>query len=112
MGGGYSLNLAVTDPHLKAAVINYGHLASDDATLKKINAAILGIFGGKDMGIPVDDVKKFEAQLKALGKTVDIHIFPDAGHAFQNPNNKQGYRADDAAEAWKLTTAFLAKYLK
>src|ERR1017187_9709888 len=112
MGGGYSLNLAVNDPKLKVAVINYGHLASDDATLKKIDAAILGIFGGQDKGIPPADVKKFESQLKALGKTVDIHIFPDAGHAFENPNNKPGFRADDAAEAWKLTTAFLAKYLK
>jgi carboxymethylenebutenolidase len=112
MGGGYSLNLAIADPKLKAAVINYGHLASDDATLKKIDAAILGIFGGQDKGIPPADVKKFEAQLKALGKTADIHIFPDAGHAFENPNNKAGYRADDAAEAWKLTVAFLAKYLK
>jgi carboxymethylenebutenolidase len=112
MGGGYSLDLAIADPKLKAAVINYGHLASDDATLNKINAAILGIFGGQDKGIPVDDVKKFESQLKALGKPVEIHIFPDAGHAFENPNNKQGYRADDAAQAWKLTTEFLAKYLK
>jgi carboxymethylenebutenolidase len=112
MGGGYSLNLAIADPKLKVAVINYGHLASDDATLKKIDAAILGIFGGQDKGIPPADVNKFEAQLKALGKTAEIHIFPDAGHAFENPNNKPGYRADDAAEAWKLTTAFLAKYLK
>ena len=112
MGGGYALNLAVNDPKLKAAVINYGHLASDDATLKKIDAAILGIFGGQDKGIPPADVKKFESQMKALGKTVDIHIFPDAGHAFENPNNKTGYRADDAAEAWKLTKDFLAKYLK
>lgn len=112
MGGGYSLNLAVADPTLKVAVINYGHLASDDATLKKIDAAILGIFGGQDKGIPPADVNKFESQLKALGKTAEIHIFPDAGHAFENPGNKQGYRADDAAEAWKLTVAFLAKYLK
>jgi len=112
MGGGYSLDLALSDPTLKAAVINYGHLATDDATLKKIDAAILGIFGGQDRGIPVADVSKFESQLKALGKTVDIHIFPDAGHAFENPNNKQGYRADDAAQAWKLTVNFLAKYLR
>ncbi len=112
MGGGYSLDLAIADPKLKAAVINYGHLASDDATLKKINAPILGIFGGQDKGITPADVKQFTAQMKALGKTADIHIFDDAGHAFENPNNKTGYRADDAAEAWKLTTAFLAKYLK
>ena len=112
MGGGYALNLAIADPKLKAAVINYGHLATDDATLRKINAPILGIFGGQDKGITPADVNKFESQMKALGKTVDIHIFPDAGHAFENPNNKAGYRAEDAAEAWKLTTAFLEKYLK
>jgi carboxymethylenebutenolidase len=112
MGGGYSLDLAINDSKLKAAVINYGHLASDDATLKKIDAAILGIFGGQDKGIPPADVNKFESQLKAQGKTVEIHIFPDAGHAFENPNNEQGYRADDAAEAWNLTTTFLEKYLK
>ena len=112
MGGGYSLDLAIADPKLKAAVVNYGHLAADDATLAKINADILGIFGGQDRGISPADVNKFESQLKAQGKTVEIHIFPDAGHAFENSNNKQAYRADDAAEAWKLTTAFLAKYLK
>ena len=112
MGGGYSLDLALEDPGLKAAVINYGHLATEDSSLKKINAAILGIFGGQDRGIQVTDVNKFEAQLKALGKTVEIHIFPDAGHGFENPNNKAGYRADDAAQAWKFTVDFLAKYLK
>ena len=58
------------------AVVNYGHLAADDATLKKIHAAILGIFGGKDQGIPVADVDKFQAQMKALDKRVEIHIFP------------------------------------
>lgn len=112
MGGGYALDLAIADPKLKAAVINYGHLASDQATLQKINAAILGIFGGRDKGIPPADVNKFEADLKALGKPVEIKIFPDAGHAFENPNNQQGYRSDDAKQAWELTTAFLAKYLK
>ncbi len=112
MGGGYSLDLALEDPQLRVAVINYGRLATDDAALKKINAAILGIFGGKDRGIPPDAVKQFEAQMRALGKTVEIHIFPDAGHAFENPNNKDGYRADDAAQAWKYTVDFLAKRLK
>jgi carboxymethylenebutenolidase len=111
MGGGYALDLAIADPKLKVAVINYGHLATDDASLKKINAAILGIFGGQDKGITPADVNKFESQMKALGRTVEIHSFPNAGHAFENPND-QRYRADDAAEAWKLTVAFLAKCLK
>lgn len=112
MGGGYALDLAVADPKLKVAVINYGHLASDKATLKKIHAAVLGIFGGQDKGIPVADVHKFESQMNELNKHVEILIFPDAGHAFENPDNQQGYRPDDAAQAQKITADFLRRNLQ
>jgi carboxymethylenebutenolidase len=108
MGGGYSLQTALLEPELAASVINYGHLATEAENLQKINAPILGIFGGQDRGIPVDDVRKFEAALKGMGKKVEIVIYPDAGHAFENPNNKTGYRADDAADAWQRTLKFLA----
>jgi carboxymethylenebutenolidase len=112
MGGGYSLDVALQEPALTATVINYGHLAADADSVKKIKASVLGIFGGQDRGIPVDDVKKFEQALKEQGNKVEIVIYPDAGHAFENPNNKTGYRADDAADAWKHTTSFLAATLK
>jgi carboxymethylenebutenolidase len=112
MGGGYALDLAIADPKLKAAVINYGHLASDKTTLKKIHASILGIFGGKDKGIPVADVNKFQAEMKSLNKKVEIHIFPDAGHAFENPNNQQAFRPEDATQAEKITEEFLRDNLK
>jgi len=112
MGGGYALDVALQEPDLAATVINYGHLATDPDALKKINAAILGSFGGQDHGITPDDVRKFEQATKKLGKRVDIKIYDDAGHAFENPNNKSGYRADDAADAWKRTEAFLADTLK
>lgn len=112
MGGGYSLDLALTEPNLRAAVINYGHLATDTESLKKINAAILGIFGAQDQGIPVEDVEKFGQTLKKLGKKVEVVVYPDAGHAFENPNNKTGYRAKDAADAWSRTISFLSTVLK
>jgi len=112
MGGGYSLDVALQEPTLTAAVINYGHLASDPESLKKIHASILGLFGGQDRGIPPEDVKKFEQALKQQGKRVDVTIYANAGHAFENPNNKTGYRADDAADAWKRTVEFLAGALK
>jgi carboxymethylenebutenolidase len=112
MGGGYSLDVALQEPSLAATVINYGHLATDPAALKRINAPILGLFGGQDQGIPPDDVNKFAQQLKSLGKSVDIKIYSDAGHAFENPNNKDGYRAADAADAWQRTLAFFAAHLK
>jgi carboxymethylenebutenolidase len=112
MGGGYSLDVALQEPTLTAAVINYGHLAVDADSLKKINASILGLFAGQDRGIPVDDVKKFEQNLKQMGKKVEIVIYANAGHAFENPNNKDGYRPDDAADAWKRTVKFLESTLK
>jgi carboxymethylenebutenolidase len=112
MGGGYSLDVALQEPTLAADVINYGHLATDPAALKKINASILGLFGGQDRGITPDDVHKFEAAMKQAGKKIEVKIYDDAGHAFENPNNKDGYRADDAADAWKRTVSFLAENLK
>jgi carboxymethylenebutenolidase len=112
MGGGYSLDVALQELTLAATVINYGHLATDPVAIGKIHAAILGNFGGQDQGIPPDDVKKFEAALKQAGKSADIKIYPDAGHAFENPNNKSGYRAEDATDAWQRTVNFLASTLK
>jgi len=112
MGGGYSLDVALQEPTLAATVINYGHLATDPEAIKKINAPILGLFGGQDHGITPDDVHKFEATMKQLGKKIDVKIYDDAGHAFENPNNQAGYRADDAADAWKRTVSFLAGTLK
>ena len=112
MGGGYSLDVALQEPGLKADVINYGHLVTEPSSVEKINASVLGIFGAQDRGIPVDDVKKFESLLKEKGKKVEIVIYPDAGHAFENPNNKAGYRAEDAADAWKRTVEFFSNRLK
>jgi len=112
MGGGYSLQTAIEVPDLAATVINYGHLATEDSTIKKINAPILGLFGGKDQGIPPEDVHKFEAAMKAAGKKIDTKIYPEAGHGFENPVNKGNYRPDDTADAWKRTVEFLAATLK
>ena len=117
MGGGYALGLALEEPRLAANVINYGvydyaSLAKDQAAIKKINAPIMGFFGAQDRGIPTDDLRKFWDQLKSLGKKADFSIYADAGHAFQNPNNKDGYRPKDAQDAWNKTVNFFASTLK
>ncbi len=111
-GGGYALDLALEEPKLAADVINYGHLATDPAAISKINAPILGLFGALDRGITPDDVKAFGAALDKASKKIEVTIYPDAGHAFENPNNKDGYRAADAADAWNKTVNFLASTLK
>ena len=112
MGGGYALQLALEEPKLAADVINYGAPSTDAAAISKINAPILGLYGALDRGITPDDVKQFGAAMDKAGKKIDITIYPDAGHAFENPNNKDGYRPADAADAWSKTVDFLASTLK
>jgi carboxymethylenebutenolidase len=112
MGGGYSLQLAIHQPRLAACVVNYGALPTDPNDIQQIGAPVLGNFGGQDHGITPADVKAFQKSLTALGRYVDIKIYDDAGHAFENPNNQTGYKPADAADAWARTIAFLKKALR
>jgi carboxymethylenebutenolidase len=112
MGGGWSIKLAEDQPKLAACVVNYGALPSDPAIIAKIHAPVLGNFGADDQGIPASDVRAFEAAMKAAGKPADIKIYDGAGHAFQNPNNKQGFRPEAAADAAQRINAFFQRYLQ
>jgi carboxymethylenebutenolidase len=112
MGGSWSIKLAADQPKLAACAVNYGWLPSDAALIAKIKAPVLGNFGADDQGIPPRDVKAFESAMKAGGKTTDIKIYDGAGHAFENPNNKQGYRPEAATDAGQRMSAFFQKYLK
>jgi carboxymethylenebutenolidase len=112
MGGGFAADLAVADPRLQAVVINYGSLPTDPSSLERIHAAVLGNFGGQDRGITPDDVHAFQAAMRSLGKSVDVKIYPDAGHAFENPSNTAGYRPSDAQDAQQRARQFLADHLR
>jgi len=116
MGGGYSLQLALADPRVKACVVCYGRPVTDPARLKSLQATVLGIFGEEDGGIPPATVQKFEAALKEAGKKVErIHEFK-AGHGFMRPGEgdvkNPAYRAGPAKEAWQDIDQFFAKALK
>ncbi|HVT97576.1 MAG TPA: dienelactone hydrolase family protein [Acidobacteriaceae bacterium] len=111
MGGGYAAQLAIAAPSLKAVSINYGSLPTDKSALEHIHAAVLGNFGGQDRGITPDDVHAFQSAMESLGKHPDLKIYPDAGHAFENPNNTGGYRAADAEDAQTRSHRFLAEHL-
>lgn len=111
-GGSVSLKAALQLPdQLDAAVIYYGHVHADPEQLKPLKAPILGLFGGADQGIPVEGVREFEAALKSLGKSAEIHIYENAGHAFANPSGGN-YKADAAEDAWMRSLEFLATHLK
>ena len=112
MGGGYALALATKDRRITATSINYGRLVTDHATIAKINGPLLGNFGAADRGIPPEDVKAFGQALTAAGKLGDIKIYDGAGHAFMNPNNKQGYNATAAQDAQARIDGFFERTLR
>lgn len=110
MGGGYALEFALQEPTLNAAVMYYGKLIMDEKKLMQLKVPLLGIFGGQDRGIAPASVEEFQRDLERFGKSVEIHIYKDAGHAFANPNNAN-YRAEDAHDAQKKTLVFLKQHL-
>jgi len=112
MGGGYAVQLAMHVPRLGACVVNYGALPTDPNDLQNIGAPFLGNFGADDRGITPTDVQAFQKSMETLDRKVDIKIYDGAGHAFENPNNKDGYRPQAAEDAWNRTVAFLNKYLR
>lgn len=113
MGGGFSLQLALHDPRVKACAMCYGAVVTDADKLKSLHATVLGLFGAEDRGIKAADVRKFEAALKEAGKKVErIHLFEKSGHGFMREGRNPAYNAAAAREAWKEIDAFFAKTLQ
>ncbi len=112
MGGSFAMQFAIAEPSLRAVAINYGALETDPTQLKKIHAAILGNFGAEDRGITPPDVQAFADAMQKIGHPADVKEYADAGHAFQNPENKTGYRAADTIDADQRMFRFFARYLK
>ncbi|NER84451.1 MAG: dienelactone hydrolase family protein [Leptolyngbya sp. SIO1D8] len=110
-GGAWSLNTGLLLPQdLDAVVIYYGRLETDPAILAPLEMPIAGFFGGQDQSILLTDVEAFEIALTELGKTVEIHIYEEANHAFANPSGTR-YNPEAAEDAWEKTTAFFAQTL-
>ncbi|KAB2958357.1 MAG: dienelactone hydrolase family protein, partial [Thermoanaerobaculia bacterium] len=111
-GGGWSLQTALDlGEGIDAAVVYYGRTVADPAELAKLRAPLLGLFGGRDEGIPIAGVRAMEAELARLGKDATIVVYEDADHAFANPSGTK-YQAAAAEDAWRRTTAFFARHLQ
>jgi len=112
LGGRWSLQAALQLPtQLAATVIYYGGVTDDKKQLATLQMPILGLFAGDDPVVPPETVTAFRAALVELGKDADIHIYPEAKHAFANPSG-QAYDPAAAEDAWGRTTRFLAEHLQ
>lgn len=109
---------AAHSPRLKAGAAWYGRVTGPKDPLhpqnpidlvSQLKAPVLGLYGGQDQGIPVSTLDEMRAAVKAAGKTAEIIVYPDAGHAF-NADYRPSYRNGPAEDAWKRMLGWFRKY--
>ena len=117
-GGRITWLYANHNPAIKAGVAWYGRLKDDItantprhplAQADNMQAPVLGLYGGKDQGIPNADVDAMNAKLKAAGSESYIHLYPEAGHAF-HADYRPSYRAAEAADGWQRMLAWFRQH--
>ncbi len=113
---------AAHNPKLKAGVAWYGRLAPpppDRATplqpkhpvelAKDLKAPVLGLYAGKDTGIPLNTVDDMKKALKDSGKTGDIIVYPNSQHGF-HADYRPSYDKESAQDGWKRLIEWFKKY--
>lgn len=110
-GGGWSLQASLLAGQQDVAcVMYYGMPEQDLNKLKTLHADVLGNFANKDGFITPKIVAKFDENMKAAGKKLELHQY-DADHGFANPSNPI-YNSEATKDAYEHTIAFLKPRLK
>jgi len=117
-GGRITWLYAAHNPQLKAAVAWYGKLVGEK-TMKQqkqpvdiavdLNAPVLGLYGAKDDGIPLETVETMRHALHAANAHAEIIVYPEAGHAF-NADYRPSYHAESAADGWQRMLAWFKQH--
>jgi carboxymethylenebutenolidase len=114
-GGRTTWLYAAHNPRLKAAVAWYGALDGAPTARQpkwpldlagQMKAPVLGLYAGKDQGITADQVEDMRADLAKAGGKSQIHVYPDAPHAF-HADYRPTYRKDAAEDGWKRLLEWL-----
>jgi carboxymethylenebutenolidase len=109
-GGSTSFMHAVESPALGAAVVYYGS-SPDSPLLARIEAPVLGLYGGSDERVNAT-IPAADSAMTALGKTYDVNIFDGAGHGFlRQQAGQDGANLAATQRAWPLTIAFFREHL-
>ncbi len=102
---------------LKAGVAWYGRLLGSTNELQptypidvaaKLEAPVLGLYGGKDDDIPMPDVERMQAALAAAKSPSKIVVFADAPHGF-HADYRPSYRPEAAKDAWQQCLGWFRK---
>ncbi|HUI02679.1 MAG TPA: dienelactone hydrolase family protein [Acidimicrobiales bacterium] len=110
MGGGLALVLATQRPDaVKACVSFYGLIPWPEAQpdFAAVAGAVQLHVAGDDGYFSPDAARALEAQLRRLGKDVELHLYDGTDHAFFNDTRPEVYDADASRLAWSRTLDFL-----
>ena len=120
-GGSTTLQVAATNPDMKAAVAWYGPPARPypSATgpvtgfdvAKDIKIPLLLLLGSTDTSPSVTDGRKVAELVKQGNRNVEVVIYEGAGHGF-HADYRPSYNPVAAADAWKRCTDWFNEYLK
>ena len=109
---------AAHNPKLKAGAAWYGRLAGQSNPLQpqspteladKVKAPVLGLYGAKDRGIPLESIEGMRAALKAAGNTkCEIIVYPDSEHGF-HADYRPSYNEKDAKDGFTKLLAWFKK---
>jgi carboxymethylenebutenolidase len=110
-GGRTALAYSLHNNRLAATVIFYGSPETDPEILKTLPGPVLGIFGGADRSIPVEQVHAFDRALTEAGVPHEITVYEGQPHAFVE--GAESIQAGGAqGEAWDQMLAFLEANLR
>lgn len=111
-GGRITWLYTAHSPNVKAGVAWYGRLVGNSTPVTPrhpvdvaaaMNGPVLGLYGEKDGGIPLDTVDKMKAALaagNAASRASQFVVYPDAPHAF-HADYRPSFRQGPAEDGWK-----------
>lgn len=120
-GGAVVWMAAARFPAIKAGAAWYGRLrrpAGDDFlgaeerpwpidVAGELKAPVLGLYAGKDRGIPLADVDAMRAALRVAGRADQIVVYPEAQHGF-HADYREMYDRAAAEDGWARMLAHFA----
>ena len=117
-GGRIAWLYGAHNPKLRAAVAWYGRLDGEvnERTprhpldiVAELRAPVLGLYGGKDQGIPQADVERMRELVAKAGGKSELVVYPDAPHAF-HADYRPTYRQAAAEDGWRRMREWFLKY--
>lgn len=113
-GGRITWLYSAHNPTVKAGVAWYGRLVGESTSMTPrhpIDIAdspkvpVLGLYGAKDNGIPLDSVERMKEALSKGKSKSEFVIYQESGHAF-HADYRPSYVEADAKDGWKRCLAW------